>query len=1165
MQQLDPPRPSQKNTSFLSIATALCWGLCFLLLAGHASASTPDDQKRISIHLENATLDAVIRQIQQKTDTYVLYNSRLAEEVSGLNIHVENTPVAVILDQCLKGSDLEWVMNDNTIVIKPMAGSPIGGPNGKLDRPQQPAGQDPQPKSNAQPQVKPMGDMITGIVTHRLTKEPIQGVVVIFEGTTQGAITNSDGYYSIKRPKGGGTLEFSFLGMETRKIPVTSQRTLDVTMVEKMESIDQIVVTGIANFNKESFTGNTTRVEQEELLQVNPNNVISAIQVFDPSFRIQENLAAGANPNVMPDFTLRGQTGIGITQLDQSGATSTALSRQNLTGNPNQPIFILDGFEVDVEKIYDLDMSRIHSVTILKGAAATAMYGSRAANGVIVIESRAPEAGKLRIQYSGALSVEAPDLTSYNLMNAAEKLETERLAGLFDNSTGVDPYTNSYYERLNNVLNGVDTYWLSQGLRTSVSHKHSLYIDAGENDLRWGLNFNYDDHNGIMKHSSRESYGGEFYIDYRIGRLQVRNKVSYSQTLSKDVPFNSFSDYSHLLPYLRLYDENGNYVKRLETFSNTSVNPLYEVNTLQSKDESSYYDITDNLLLNWEIIKHLKLKGTFTARIKNSHGTLFKDPASADYKSYGSDAALNGDLTLAEASNITLEGMVQLLYNQSFDKHNLNLNLSWNARQVSAQTSTAQYQGFPNGSLSSPNYAAQMRDKPVYSDSKSRLVGVILSGNYTWNNIYLVDIQGRVDGSSEFGANRRWSGFWSTGAGINFHNYSFLRENKTISYLKLRGSYGLTGKTNFPLSAARNMYELQTESWYATGYGLYLAQMGNANLKWERKYALDCGIELGLWKDFVRLKATYYNEKTVDLITDYTIQSSTGFTSYKENMGSVKNEGVELELRLNLVRNQNWNFSVYGNFSHNENRIVEISDAMRDYNKKVEDLFDKFHPEDPDQTRPTEGVDYSTSYVKYYEGASMTSIYGMHSLGISPTNGKEIYIRRNGDVTDLWSADEWSVIGDTAPKGQGSFGFNLSYKQLSLFASFLYQFGGDKYNYTLVNNVENANIQYDNVDKRVLQDRWQKPGDISSLKDIKERSNTTGATSRFVQKDNTLEFNSLSISYDINPKHLRKAGIGMCRFTATMNNIFYISSIRRERGLDYPFSRMFNLTVNLSF
>jgi tonB-linked outer membrane protein, susC/ragA family len=832
-----------------------------------------------------------------------------------------------------------------------------------------------------------------------------------------------------------------------------------------------------------------------------------------------------------------------------------------LSGNSNLPIFILDGFEVDVEKIYDLDMNSIHSINILKDAAATAMYGSRAANGVIVIERRAPEAGKFRVQYSGVLSAELPDLSSYNLMNAREKLETERLAGLYDSNTPeIDPYTNGYYQRLNNVLTGVDTYWLSQGLRTALNHKHSVFIDGGENDVRWGVELGFRGTEGVMKHSSRKNANAAFYVDYRIGGLQIKNKVTYTYNKSTDVPFNSFSDYSHLLPYMRLYDENGDYVRRLEKFdgaSGTQVNPLYEINFYNSFDHSGYDEVTDDLSLNWRITDGLRLRGQFSVLMRNSTGDLYKDPASASYSA--STGNINGEKTESTQKRTVIDGSLSLMYNNTFKRHNLNICLSSNMRQTQSTASETRYRGFPGGDLVSSNYAAEVYGKPSSSDNTTRLVGALLTSNYTYNNIYLADLTGRIDGSSEFGSDKRWSMFWSTGAGINIHNYDFMKSNELFSMLKFRASYGLTGKTNFSLYSAKDMYQLQTDSWYPTGYGVFLYQMGNPNLKWERKYTLDYGVEIGLWHDKIYLKASAYDERTIDLITDYTIPSSTGFTSYKENMGKVKNTGVELELRARLYSDRNWLFQLYGSFARNKNTIVEISQAMRDYNKRVEELFSGYNPESSSDSK------YAKTYLKYYEGASLTSIYGMKSLGISPTNGKEIYLRRNGDVTDVWSADEWTIIGDTAPKGQGSFGYTLSYKQLSMFASFLYTFGGDAYNNTLVSYVENADIKNDNVDKRVLLDRWQKPGDITTMKDIRDRNVTTGASSRFVQKNNTLQWSSLTMSYNFRPEQLKKLHLSDLRLSFTMNDLFYWSTIRQERGLDYPYSRSFNLTTNIIF
>lgn len=1005
----------------------------------------------------------------------------------------------------------------------------------------------------------PHGNYVYGRVIEKLSKEPMVGVTIRLDGHSTGVITDINGCYVLTLPEKGGLVIYSYIGFETRKIKVTSRQKVDVQMVEATESIQEVIVTGYNSIQKESFTGNTTKIEKEDLLKVNPNNLISAIQTFDPSFRIQENLAAGSDPNSLPQFVLRGQTGIGETTLGQTSTSS--ISREVLSGNSNLPIFILDGFEVDVEKIYDLDMNSIHSINILKDAAATAMYGSRAANGVIAIERRAPEAGKFRVQYSGVLSAELPDLSSYNLMNAREKLETERLAGLYDSNTPeIDPYTNGYYQRLNNVLTGVDTYWLSQGLRTALNHKHSVFIDGGENDVRWGVELGFRGTEGVMKHSSRKNANAAFYVDYRIGGLQIKNKVTYTYNKSTDVPFNSFSDYSHLLPYMRLYDENGDYVRRLEKFdgaSGTQVNPLYEINFYNSFDHSGYDEVTDNLSLNWRITDGLRLRGQFSVLMRNSTGDLYKDPASASYSA--STGNINGEKTESTQKRTVIDGSLSLMYNNTFKGHNLNICLSSNMRQTQSTASETRYRGFPGGDLVSSNYAAEVYGKPSSSDNTTRLVGALLTSNYTYNNIYLADLTGRIDGSSEFGSDKRWSMFWSTGAGINIHNYDFMKSNELFSMLKFRASYGLTGKTNFSLYSAKDMYQLQTDSWYPTGYGVFLYQMGNPNLKWERKYTLDYGVEIGLWHDKIYLKASAYDERTIDLITDYTIPSSTGFTSYKENMGKVKNTGVELELRARLYSDRNWLFQLYGSFARNKNTIIEISQAMRDYNKRVEELFSGYNPESSSDSK------YAKTYLKYYEGASLTSIYGMKSLGISPTNGKEIYLRRNGDVTDVWSADEWTIIGDTAPRGQGSFGYTLSYKQLSMFASFLYTFGGDAYNNTLVSYVENADIKNDNVDKRVLLDRWQKPGDITTMKDIRDRNVTTGASSRFVQKNNTLQWSSLTMSYNFRPEQLKKLHLSGLRLSFTMNDLFYWSTIRQERGLDYPYSRSFNLTTNIIF
>ena len=996
------------------------------------------------------------------------------------------------------------------------------------------------------------GAVVTGTVTDKVHGGPLPGVLIMFESHTWGVMTDAEGHYSIRRPEEGGEMLFSLIGYETKRVKITNQTTLNVALVEAQETLDEVVVTGYSPIRKEGFSGNATRVTKTELVAVNPNNLISALQTFDPSFRIAENLVNGSNPNSLPEFALRGQT--------SSVLDVTDVSRQSLVGTSNMPIFILDGFEVDIEKIYDLDPSRIHSISILKDAAATAFYGSRAANGVIVIELRAPEAGRLRTTYNGTLQLEVPDLSSYNLMNAAEKLEAERLSGAFDYpNPSISPYSNGYYARKNNIIRGIDTYWLSMGLRTGINQRHSVYVDGGEQDVRWGVSLDGNLHDGVMQLSSRKVLGAGFYVDYRLGKVQIKNKANFTYRKSNDVPFNNFGDYSHLQPYLSPYNEDGSYARSLEAlpgYAWSLVNPLYEIHNYKSFNTSYNQEIVDNLLVNWNITKGLKLRLQSSATITESGSDTFKDPASA---SFGNSAlSLSGTKNTGSGRSLLIDGTLQLMYNRTIEKHHINTNLSANLRSSDSSNETASYRGFPGGDLTGVNHASEIIGKPVRSDDKSRLLGFLLTGNYTWGDIYFGDLTGRIDGASAFGSKNRWSLFWSAGAGINIHNYSFLKNNKTLSTLKFRGSYGLTGKTNISQYSALNLYDLQPE-WFPTGYGVFLSQMGNPDLRWERTYQLDFGTEIGLWRDRVYLKASRYHERTVDLITDFALPSSTGFSSRKQNMGVVRNVGTELDLRVRAYQDRDFLVTVFGSFARNKNTVVEISEAMEAYNKKVEELFKDFNPSS------SASAEYARPYLKYYEGASMTAIAGMRSLGISPSNGKEIYLRPNGEPTDKWSASDWVVIGDTAPKGQGSFGASFSWKRFTMYSSFLYHFGGDAYNSTLVNYVENVNMARDNVDRRVLLDRWQKPGDVTTLKDIRDRNVTTGSTSRFVQKDNTLQMSSLTLSYDFEEQLLKKVHISMCRLSLTANDVFYTSTIRRERGLAYPFARSFSFSLNLSF
>lgn len=1010
------------------------------------------------------------------------------------------------------------------------------------------------------------GDHIVRGVVFDVHGSPIPGVLITVVGKHRGTTTNVEGVFGLDLQASKALVEFSFIGMKKKRVTLTSQSAyVKVTLEDESHELGETVITGYRNVNKNSYTGSSTQILGDDLRKVSQTNILDAIQSFDPSFRIMDNTQFGSDPNAMPEMTIRGQSGVGNRALD-----TDQLSKSNLKNNPNLPTFIMDGFEVSIEKIYDLDPTRIESITILKDAAATAIYGSRAANGVVVVTTVAPKPGEVRVSYGFTGTLETPDLRDYNLANASEKLEIERRAGLFDVGSGnistEAEGVNAYNKKLGLILRGIDTDWLSLPLRNGFDQKHSVFIEGGTQNLRYGIDGSFNKVQGVMKDSGRDRYGIGVSLDYRLKKFQVKNTTTFNHTKSKESPYGSFSDYTGLMPYDTPY-EKGVLTQKLNysisSSNRTLNNPLYEA-TLGNYNWNSYDEFINNLSFNWYINDYWMARGQFSVTKKYTKSEKFIDPLSSNTSvdGKGSNAQKDklGDLYTKSGNNLSLSGNAFIYYNQSFGKHNLNGSAGWEVNTSTYDNTSAHYRGFPSGQFHSINYANEIYKKPTKTEGTSRMVSMLAAANYTWNNIYLLDLSVRFDGSSEFGSNQRWAPFFSTGAGVNIHNYDFLKGNKYINKLKLRGSYGRTGKVNFPDYAAQTVYDPLFDEWYATGYGAVLKALGNKDLTWEKTDKYDFGIETQLFKERLTLEFDYYYEKTIDLVNDVTLSSTSGFSTYKNNMGEVENKGFELTARYDAIKNKNWLVAFWGNIAHNTNKILKISDSQRAYNQRVADFYKS------ETGAALRDSKYAVPIAQYEEGQSLTSIWAVKSLGIDPTTGKEIFLNRDGTVTDKWDATQEVVCGNTQPDFNGAFGVNISYKQWSLFASFLYEWGGQQYNQTLVDRVENATISQSNVDLRVLTDRWQKPGDVAQFKNIKDASLTTLPTSRFVQDNSFLRLNALTLTYDFNREWLkRNLGLRMLRLEASTSDLINWNTVRQERGLSYPKSYKFNFSVKAQF
>lgn len=461
--------------------------------------------------------------------------------------------------------------------------------------------------ATTQTEVSVKKGFVEGKVLDNGDHEPMIGVTVAIEGTTNAVTTDIDGNFSLPI-KGECNIVFSFIGYKKLVIRYTGNNQADfarILMKTEALNIKDVVVTGVYRRKKESFTGSSSTFKGDELKSVGAQNVLQSLKTLDPSFKIMENSLSGSNPNKMPDIEIRGKS-------------SVAGLKEEYGSDPNQPLFILDGFETTLETVMNLNMNRVASVTLLKDAASTAIYGSKAANGVVVIETKAPTKGKLQISYKGDYSFDFADLSDYNLMNSREKLEFEKLAGVYKDNTS-DPFNqikldNLYNSRLRDIEQGVDTYWLSVPLRTGFTHKHNVYAEGGEGNVRYGLGLNYGMVNGVMKGSDRETLGGNLDLIYRTGKFQFSNKLSIDY-LETNNPAVSFAEYAQANPYYKKYGANGKINKYLYypedgLNDNPVSNPLWNAH-LNNYDKGQRFGFTNNFIAEWFATDDLRVRAKF--------------------------------------------------------------------------------------------------------------------------------------------------------------------------------------------------------------------------------------------------------------------------------------------------------------------------------------------------------------------------------------------------------------------------------------------------------------------------------------------------------------------------------------------------------------------------
>lgn len=1105
----------------------LVFALFMLVFSGGVRAAEEEYQKKkISLQVVNETVEEVLNKIGKVADVRFFYNHSAFDFSKKIDIDAREQELRNVINQVLAGYsvDVEYQLN-HTVVLRPKTQLPAIGVL-----------------------------KVNGMVVDAQTKEPLIGAsIVLKEQRGIGVVTDVDGKFHIELVEGGATaLVVSYIGYQTEEVKLSATGNLEdvtVKMTPVAAELEGVVVTGMAPRKASGFTGRYVTVKGEDLKKLNPNNLLQALSIFDPSFHIVENNQYGSDPNRLPEFRLRGDVQLGATD-----ASDFQRMMGDYSNRPNMPLFILDGFEASLQRIVDLDPERVESITILKDASGTAMYGSKASNGVIVFETKKPKPGALTLNYSGNVGVSVPDLSDYNLMNASEKLEYERRAGLFT-TTNLLNYYNRYKEE---ILRGVNTYWLSQPLRTAVTHRHTLGIEGGDEAIRYSLGLNYGSEFGVMKGSDRTNTGLTLMLSYRRKKWNISNSLSMTNTDANNSPYGSFSQYTKLNPYYRLTDENGRYQNVIEikpmtagTQWRTITNPLYNTQ-FPFKDLTKNFSIVDNFSLEYAIMDNLRVNGQVSFTKSHARSEQFKSSHHTDFATE-EDLTKRGSYAKSIGESIGWSANASLNYNFVKEKHGLFAMLRWNVESSKSDGVNLSAKGFPDDNMNDFLFAFEMDRDVNGNESTSRSVGILGSLNYIYDQRYSVDFNLHGDVSSQFGSDTKMAPFWSVGLRWNMHEEKWL-EGSIVSNLTLRANMGITGSQSYSPYQAKETYSFADLMFPYPGadvLGAQLMGIGNPDLKWSKTEQKSATVELGLWNSRMNLSASYYHNYTDQMLLATNIQPSTGFSTLTRNIGAVLNEGFDITLNGLLIndyeRQIQWSLGV--NFTHNRNVIKKLSNELKEMNQT-------------NQNNRTEVLPI------YEEGESTSVIKLVPSLGIDPATGEELFRKLNGEKTFVWDAADKIPVGDTEPKVRGTIPSSFIWKNLSVNLGFSFQWGADRFNQTLLDKIENSDIS-GNVDKRAGgADRWSPTNRYAKYKRISLESQYTPTSTRFLQRYNEFVFSSIAVGYRFEPKYfkfLEACKIASLSLNASMQDIGRISTVKQERGLDYPFARSFNLSVSVLF
>lgn len=976
--------------------------------------------------------------------------------------------------------------------------------------------------------VQQQDQKLKGQVIDATTGEPVIGVNVLVKGSTNGTITDIDGKYELNAPA-GAILQISFIGYKTVEIAATTSEQT-IKLHEDTETLDEVVVVGYGVQKKESLTGAMSTLKENRLKDVTTPTV--------------ENMLNGKVSGVY--------VAPGSGQPGSNGAVQIR-GRATLSGSTS-PLWVIDGVIVG-EDPGVLNPSDIENMTILKDAASTAIYGSQGANGVIIVTTKMGKSEKMKINASVKLGVSTMTNGKMEVMNGAE---------LYDYYASFPNQEDIKFSRWNPELRNANFDWGELASQAGFTQDYNISLSGGNEKMSSYFSLGYYSEEGTVKGYKYDRYSFRYRSNYKpFSWLTIKPNISGSMKNTDDSQYDYTAKYT-MFPWDSPYDEDGNLVPdRYSGWVDSS--DLNYLNSISYGNHTARktYEFSGNFDFDIKITDWLTFTSVNNYRWTGYFQSTYTDPRT------DSASGVQGRVEEEQTNNIQRYTNQYLTFNKIFGKHSVQALLAYEFMDTSAKVINAKGTGIVSGFevLDATATPEEVGGNLTEWAKQS----VFAKANYTYDNRYLAEVSLRRDGASNFGDDKKYGNFFSISAGWNINREKWFKAD-WVDVLKLRASYGSVGNIPYSKYPQYGLYSVSSN--YNGIPAILISQVGNKDLTWEQTYTAGVGIDANFFNNRLRFVFDYYNKYTSNILYQVPVSGLTGITSRWQNVGEMRNSGIEITIGGDIIRTKDWLWSLDLNMGYNKNKL------------------EKLYGDDPNMMIIGGGGN-DTSIAGAAEkvlkvGYSTDRYYLREWAGVDPKNGAPLWYKNDGsgETTSNYSEAKQVMTEATSPKLFGGFNTSLTWKNIDLNASFGFSLGGKIYNYS--RQEYDSDGAYTDRNQIKLIDgwsRWEKEGDIAThpAASYGNKSNSNKASTRYLEDGDYLKLRSLSIGYNLN---LSKYYIQNMRIYFTAENVFTLTGFS---GIDpevpayydettgtyksigtaganlYPSTRKFMFGINLTF